>query len=297
LTAAAQNAFYTGQLERAAELGVWAIAEAERFTPALLLAVIVVGLLNAASGDPAGAMAVLAHGAKPVERDGPSEWLSCALLGSAAWFAIAVGDFDTARSEARQAVAAARLVRSPTLLAHALSAHARTLSEENPEEALAAAEEVIGLVEAGAANNSYTPALQSAALLRSRRGDRLGAAQAIHAAIEHESHTGNRLTFAADITVAVVVLADQPSGFEAAATLAGACRGPVLGHLPAFLGAPHRDRYDQVLADLADTLGDEANAKAQHDGAAMTYDEIVHFTLAHLASVGNTSATSGAPTG
>jgi hypothetical protein len=234
-TLAAYDAFNTGQHVRAAALGASAVAESERFTPALLLALIVVGLLTAAGGDPAGAMAVIVSGAHRIETDGASEWLSCALRSVTAWFAIAVGDFDTASSAARRAAASARLVKSPTLLAHAMSAHARTMSEENSEEALAAAEEAIGLVEAGAADSGYTPALQTAALLRSDRGDSPGAARAMHAAIEYESHTGNRLTSSANITVAVVVLAGQPDAVEAAATLAGAITGPVLGHLPAFL--------------------------------------------------------------
>ena len=231
-----------------------------------------------------------------VETGGASDWLSCALQGTTAWFAIAVGDFDTARSEARRAVASARLVRSPTLLAHALSAYARTISKENSEEALAAADEVIGLVEAGAADNSYTPTLQTAALLRSSRGDGLGAARAMHTAIGHESHAGNRPTFTADLTVAVVVLAGRPDSIEAAATLAGAITGPVLGHLHAFLGGLHRDRYEQALADLAATLGDDAYAKAMRDGAAMPYDEIVNFALAHLAAIAGESSPPDAAT-
>jgi hypothetical protein len=56
----------------------------------------------------------------------------------------------------------------------------------------------------------------------------------------------------------------------------------VLGIFPAYLTPPQRDRYQQRLAQVAATLGAERYADAQQQGAAMTYDQIVGYTLDQL---------------
>ena len=60
------------------------------------------------------------------------------------------------------------------------------------------------------------------------------------------------------------------------------CAGPVLGVFPAFLTPPQQDRYQQRLAQVAATLGAERYADAQQRGAAMTYDQIIAYTLDQL---------------
>jgi len=80
----------------------------------------------------------------------------------------------------------------------------------------------------------------------------------------------------------VLVLASLPDAFDAAATLAGAVAGPVLGAFPAFLTPSQRDRYRQRLAHVAATLGADRFGEAQRQGAAMTYDEIVAYALTEL---------------
>ena len=285
LAAAAYDAFNMGQLDRAKVLGRRAIRDSETFTPALVLALTVVGLSAVASGDRQEATAVLAESRRHLQTDGPNDWLSLSLRVIVGWLADAIGDRESARSQAQLALAFAREVGSPSLLAGALSAYARIISESSPESALVAAEESIGLVDAGASDGNYSAALQTAAQLRAARGDAAGAARAAHAAALHEARVGSRPMMATFIAVAVVVLASHPEGFQAAATLSGAGSGPVLGMFPQFWRVARRDTYDRALAHVAAGLSDDEYTAAQHRGSAMTYDEIVEFTIGHLAGL------------
>ena len=229
---AAFDAFCLGQLDRAKMLGRRAIAESEAFTPALVVALWSVGFSVAAGGDPVGAMAVLTDGRRRIHTSEPPDWLVCILQMFIGWLAYTMGDQDTARSEARQALALARQVGAPTTLANVLSVYAGAVSDLDPAAALSAAEESLAIIAAGAGDSGYSGASQTVAMLRAANGDTAGAAAAIHAAIEHEAWVGNQAWVAADIRGAIFVLAAHPDRCQEAATLAGAVNGPVLGPLP-----------------------------------------------------------------
>ena len=124
--------------------------------------------------------------------------------------------------------------------------------------------------------------MQTVALLRTADGDTAGAAHAIHTAIDHDARVGDRNYIAADVTVSVIVLAGDRHGLSSAATLSGAAAGPALGHIPAFTAANHRERYERAVTDVAAAVGADAFARAQADGAAMTYEEIIAYTLDQL---------------
>jgi hypothetical protein len=204
------------------------------------------------------------------------------LSGFASWLAQACGDGDTARVEAERSLAGARRVGAPSLLAYALGVHALAVSDDHPDEALAAAEESVRLIEAGAGDTVYSVALSLGAILRAATGDHASAARALRTAIVHEAGTGARTGMAAAVNRTALVLAGRPATFEAAATLAGAVAGPVLGLFAAWLTPAQQDRYRRGLAELAATLGAERYADAQRRGAAMTYDQIVGYTLEQL---------------
>ena len=130
-----------------------------------------------------------------------------------------------------EALAGARRVGAPTLLAGALGIHAFAVCDDHPDEALAAAEESVRLTEAGAGDTGYSLALSLGANVRAAAGDHAGAARALRTAIVHEAGTGNR-THGDAVNRTALVLAGLPDTFEAAATLAGAVAGPVLGVFP-----------------------------------------------------------------
>jgi hypothetical protein len=289
LAASAYDAFNVGQLDRARVLGQRAIRESDTFTPALVVALTAIGLSAVAGGDRQEATDVLAESWRRLQTHGVSNWLSLSLRIIAGWLADAIGDREAALSQAQLALASAREVGSPSLLAGALSVYARIISDSSPESALAAAEESIGLVEAGASDGNYSAALQTAAQLRAARGDVAGASRAAHAAAVHEARVGSPTMMATFIAVAVVVLASHPDGFQAAATLTGAGGGPVLGLFPQFWRVARRDTYDRALAHVAAGLGDDEYTEARHRGSGMTYDEIVEFSLSHLATLAETT--------
>ena len=105
------------------------------------------------------------------------------------------------------------------------------MSDENPAEALAAAEESIPLFEAGAGPEAYSSTAEVVALLCSTTGDNVRVAHVLHRAITHEHRNGSRALFAEDVKIAVVVLAGCPNRQGPAAVLTGVLTGPALYRL------------------------------------------------------------------
>ena len=142
------------------------------------------------------------------------------------------GDDDTASAEAEQAVAGPT-VGSPTLLAPPLTLTPARCAMRTPTRPSPPPRRVVRLTEAGAGDTSYSPALQTGAMIRAgRRRPSAGAARAIRTAIGHEAGPATASSLPSTSPSPSLVLADQPATFEAAATLAGAVSGPVLGIFP-----------------------------------------------------------------
>jgi predicted ATPase/class 3 adenylate cyclase len=282
--AAAHAALNVGQYEQAKKLAADAIAESEAVTFAWNGSLWVLSYANVVGGDPAAARAVLAEGRCRVDAEGASDWLNAGLHSLTSFIAIITGDHETARTEVEENLVIARRLGAPTLLANALTGHALMIADQRPQEALAAAEEVMRLIEAGAADsNAYSGAAHIAATIRSAQGDIVGAASVLHAAIEHEAQIGRRGLIAGGLRIAAIVLAATRHGNEAAATLIAAANGPVLGHYaPATWAGIEVVRSERAAADVAAALGPAAYTQAQQRGASMSYDEIIAYTLDHL---------------
>jgi len=285
LSIAANDAFNHGDFDQAEALGLQAIASSDELTVGTLLALSAVVFSAPSRGKPEQAMEVLTSCMDRFDVNGASDSLKAAANINAFWARFPSGNLGNAIPAARNAVAAARRAGSPSLIAIALAAYARAFADINDDGALAAADEAILLVRSGAGGNANTAASCTAALIRSARGDASGAARSIRGAVEHEARVGYRLALAIDLAVSALVLAGDPSTFDAAATVSGAVAGPALGHYPAFLGGNHEDRYHDALAHVASVLGPHHFAEAERTGAAMTLDEIVAYTLEHLAAL------------
>jgi hypothetical protein len=288
LGAAANDFLQRGDLDQAKELGERSIAESETFTPALAVAFTAVGVAMAASGDMRGAMTLFADCRGRLQVSGGNEWHAGLLHVVTAWPAYMIGDHATAASEARHGLTAARQLRIPSLLAGALAIHARTVSENDPRQAVAEAEESVRLIEAGAGDANYTASLATIAIVRESQGDNIGAARAMHTLMAHDARDGRRLSFATYLPLAVNVLAGAPHSEQAVAILGGTVGGPALGRFQSFLAASDLDRYNDALTRVSATLGPESYADARRRGATMSYDEIVSFTLTHLARIAHT---------
>jgi hypothetical protein len=179
---------------------------------------------------------------------------------------------DRALVEAREAMALATSVGSPSLLAQANFALGYTLimrGDPTAGEHLAAAI----TPRAGAA---LSGTLGMLALHQMRFGSRTEALATIERAINYDVYIGDRGMFANSLDVLVGVLAgcDDPEG---AAVVAGVLEGDAVPQI-IRTGVP-QERRAKVLQRLEARLGPEAWTAACARGAAMRFDEIVAFAV------------------
>jgi len=286
LGATAFAAYLGGRLDEAIQLAERALGVAEAPDGAVLLAVSALSFPLAVRGDPAMALRVLVDARRRLSVSGADDCCLSAVHIITAWFAYGLGNFDLAKSEAEEGVRAARRSGVTTVMMAALGSGARVLSEDDPDTALALAEEVLALADGFEASDSASLNLQTVTLLSAARGDLTRAARALVDAVRNHARDGNRLYIAGDLALAVLVLAGVPGRADSAAVIAGAKNGPVLGHMPAFLGGGHDQRYLLAVERVVAMLETEACARAQQRGAAMMFDEIVDFVLTELGGVG-----------
>ena len=118
----------------------------------------------------------------------------------------------------------------------------------------------------------------------------------LRTAVVHEAGTGNRSNMAIAVTATALVLAGLPATFEAAATLAGAIAGPVLGVFPGF-GSPHHSRTatNKASPRWPPPSAPTATPTPNSEGAAMTYDQIIAYTLDQLDRLAGSRPTAQAP--
>jgi len=282
LNAAAHVANTVGDYEQGRVLGLQAIAAADALSTAWNSAMGMIAVAHVAAGDAASALALLAEGRRRVEAEGAIDWVDAGLHSITSFCAMAAGDFEMARSEAEQSLAVARRVGSPTMLTNALGQLACAILDDKPQEARAAAEETMRLVEAGAADHGpYGIAAWVVAVVGIADGDTAGAARAIRAAVEQAARVGWRLGLAGSLRYATLVVAASAEGSEAAATLIGATNGPVLGRFASSFssfGLPG----DRALEQVSSALGHNQYAQAERHGEEMTYDEIIAYTRDQL---------------
>jgi len=285
LAASALDAHRRGAFELAGALGARVIAEAERYEAAQHAAFTAASQASSALSDPDGAIALLGDVRGRLRVEDSDEGRKAVFHVNACFIYLGAGDTPAAREEAQHALRHARKLQIPSLLSYALLAHAFSVADLDPDDALGAVEESIGLIEAKAASDAgYASMLQLAALLRSATGDTVGAARAVHTGVQYQARIGGSLSASANLVAAtVLVLAAQPDAHHAAATLAGALTGPVFGHIRLLLRGVDRDRYEGSVAAIAAAVGPEVYTVAQQHGATMTYDEIITFTLEQLA--------------
>jgi predicted ATPase len=282
LGAAAADGYWRGDIEAAKAFASRAIAEVTTVSAALAVAYMQLGLTTAVSGDPAGAVAVLVDGRARLAASGltPDE-VAVFVDAGLGWVAYDAGDLDLARTVATGALAVARRSGVPAVMAASMALMARTLPDDRADEALALAIESMRIVDEGAGGeSSYGAAAQTAAMLLASHADSPGAARALHRAVSYSAARGELVTNASNIGIAVFVLAGG-GDLAGAATLGGATEGPELARR--FLSPDHRRRYDEALSDVAHALGPGEYGEARERGTTMTYDEIIEFTLDHLA--------------
>ncbi len=229
-------------------------------------------------------MAVFSEGRRMLETaPEDEEWSSWALAGLIGVLAHFVGDMDLARTEARQAVAGARGLGVPSTLASVLMVDGHLYCNDDPAYAMSQLTEAIALYEAGAADSLLAPALMDVGVLRAAAGDVTGASAAMRASLQSAVRNGDGPKARDAVVASTVVLARRRECGEAAAALAGACHGAVLGQIPPTFARIHEARIAAAAAQVEHELGADVYQAAFQRGAAMTYDEIIAFTLDRLA--------------
>jgi predicted ATPase/DNA-binding SARP family transcriptional activator len=284
LGTAAMDGWYRGDLGAVREFAGRAIDEGRTstFSAPLAVASTYLGLVIAVTDAP-GAMGLLNDARARLAASGLSSDPSGRLIESGlGWLAYNAGDLELARAVAADVCEAAQRSGVPTLIAAALAVLARVLPEDRADEALGAAQESMRLLDGGDSGGPiYAAAAQTAAMLLAFGNKPTAAARALHRAVSYTAERGDQLTSASNIGIAVLVLT-AAGDLTAAATLGGLPEG-LLAPSHRIVSPEHRQRYDEALGNVARALGPAAFAEAQQGGSAMTYDEVIAFTLARLA--------------
>jgi predicted ATPase/class 3 adenylate cyclase len=184
-----------------------------------------------------------------------------------------------ARAEAIEAVHGARELANPSLLCSALFALGYATWRSEPNEALAALDEAIPLMRTCGQTSTLGHTLALAAVVRARRGDAIGALNALREAITESDDLGDRpqVFTALERAVPTLIAVGDP---EPACTLAGFTSGP---H-QALSIVPRSDRDDtqQALDQVRIELGSERFEELVALGTSMTYDQAVRYGVSEL---------------
>jgi hypothetical protein len=193
-------------------------------------------------------------------------------------------DEPDARALADDLLARSRAAGNPSHLISALRWFAETRTPDEGQGATDALEEAVGLSLAVRTpdNVDLVQSLGLLARLRARRGERVAALGALRDAITRAHDRGNRyILLAMVLGYAVSALADLDER-EFAATLGGVLTGgPLTDSMTLIPGvrAGRRVALERIEADMPSDEYDAAFAR----GVAMSYEEVVAYTLAEVA--------------
>ncbi len=208
-----------------------------------------------------------------------SPYAQAILLAPIATFEAMAGHVEQARADAARGLEIARESQNVNAISGALQGTTWALRRDDPDAALAAAEEYIHLYhEFGVGIGSATGMMALAGGLRARLGDDIGALELLHEAVTLGRDQGVRpqLAAALDFALALLVRTGRP---EVAATFFGALTGGSLADVGNFPGvAAARSRS---LERVGDVLGDQTDTLVAR-GAAMSYDELTEYAIREL---------------
>jgi hypothetical protein len=211
------------------------------------------------------------------------------MLGNSVASSVLTGDMEDARESADRALTLARRIGNPSELAGAFWMGSLTRARDDPDEALAFAEQSIALTRAGASGATLGHVLPIRAQLRGQNGDTSGAVRDLREAFTYSHDKGDKVMLMVAFDRSINVF-DALGLTEAAATLAGvALRGPlaVLSILPS---AEREDRA-VVLAHLQALIGRPGYEHAIQRGASMNSDQAVTYALDQLDAIGTQELT------
>jgi predicted ATPase/class 3 adenylate cyclase len=192
-------------------------------------------------------------------------------------------DEDEEIVQARLAMSLAQRTGNPTNLAFALFALGWALRHRHPEEAIAAIDRHVALARRGASSQTLPTALPLGGRVAASLGDVVGAKTRLREGLEESirDESWGNMTVGLDQAVDVFCYLGEA---RTAAVLAGAVEttlAPLRWPYVASRG-PGLAVRTANLARARDSLGDSVYEEARAEGAAMSRQDAVAFTLQHL---------------
>ncbi|HEY7104911.1 MAG TPA: adenylate/guanylate cyclase domain-containing protein [Acidimicrobiia bacterium] len=265
------------RLDEAADLALEALAGADDSQSNMSIgwAYYTVTSTRTRQGRAMDAFAVLQEGHDRLDSVAAPPIAHAELHGLASLLLVGAGDLEAARREAQTELDIARQTGNPSVLASALAFWGRACFHDDPDVALRAFEESIALTRAGAADGFHPIALDGAAQLRARAGDRAMALDHLRAAFAFDHAIGIRADLGMTVERAVATLATLGED-----TLSALCFGVVQAEtVTAFRSLAQIDR---TAARVAERMGADAYRAAYDRGAALGYSEVAPTLLAEL---------------
>jgi hypothetical protein len=226
------------------------------------------------------ARATLREAMQSAELAGISDRDRAWMLQTSAAASALMGDMENARKSADRALPLARSIGNPSELAAALWVGSLTRVRDDPDGAIAFAEQSIDPTRAGASGSVFGHVLPIRAQLLARNGDASGAVRDLREAITYSQAKGDKVMLMVAFDRGISVF--EALGLaEPAAVLAGvALRGPfaVLSVLP----PAERDDRAVLLERVRTLIGRTAYERAVAQGAAMNDSEAASYALDQL---------------
>jgi ATP/maltotriose-dependent transcriptional regulator MalT len=193
-------------------------------------------------------------------------------------------DPDEEISQARLGMSLAQRTGNPTILAVASYALGVALRHRHPDEALAALDQSVALAKRGAASTVVlATALSYAAQAAAALGEADGARARLRDALEEAQRNDDWIVLAMSLDAAVDIFSNRGEA-RSAAVLAGAVE-TTLAPLRFPYTSSHGPGLAVRTANLArarQELGDSLYQQARAQGAAMSRQDALAFTLRHL---------------
>jgi tetratricopeptide (TPR) repeat protein len=201
-------------------------------------------------------------------------------LGGLAAFEAMAGRLEAARDDSARALGLAQRLGNEHLLAAALNGRAWALQRDDPEGALALAEQFLEVHRtSGVQRNTMSGLTALAGGLRSRLGDDRGALLLVRDAVVVARDDGTLPQAAAAVGFALVPLC-RTGRHDVAATLIGGLDDGALAQVAGFPGTA--DSRARALARIEDTLGSDETGRLVARGASMSYDELMQYAIEEL---------------
>jgi hypothetical protein len=281
LSAAAASAINRGDYETARRMVQVALADgADVEWRAQSFALVMLGYSQLMGGDHSAAVQTVEEATRAARESGNLYDLVHALNALSSYRGMVPSD-PGARVAAQEAVAVARRLRNPTLLANALYGLAWGLMATDPKGAHAAVEESYELIRGhGSSTSLFGSIATMTAQFRARSGDDAGARAALQAAFRHFADTGDRPQLIASVNRCIRVLI-RSGDLDTAAVLVGVMNDGPLASMNNFPGSRMADDHPR-LVQLDAELGTERYRAARAAGAALSYEEVVELVLGAL---------------